>query len=71
MKSTLALLLLAALALPAFAAEGKRATGNFHRNDCPANEGIVWENKLLVRSKPGKDTEQGNIVVALPLPAQK
>lgn len=53
------------------APEGKPATGNFHRNDRPANEGIVWADNILLRSKPGKDTEGGDAIVQLPRPVEK
>ena len=52
------------------APEGKPATGNFHRNDRPANEGIVWADNILLRCKPGKDTEDGNVNVQLPRPVE-
>ena len=50
------------------APEGKPATGDFHRKDRPTNEGIVWERNILIRSKPGKGTENGNTSVELPTP---
>ena len=50
------------------APEGKPATGNFKRNDRPANAGIVWERNILLRCKPGKDAAEGNAVIALPQP---
>lgn len=52
------------------APKGKPATGNFHRKDRPANEGIVWADNILLRSKPGKDTEDGNVIVQLPRPVE-
>ena len=52
------------------APEGKPATGNFKRNDRPANAGIVWADNILLRCKPGKDTEDGNVNVQLPRPVE-
>ena len=50
------------------APEGKQATGNFHRNDRPANEGIVWENNVVLAGQSGEGASEGNASIALPRP---